>query len=59
MSAHGDVAPQMTAGVAEAEVYVNDQAFERLDDFESAERAARGGRLGVWGACGGDFHRRR
>jgi len=49
----------MTAGVAEAEVYVYDQAFERLDSFESGERAARGGRLGVWGACGGDFHRRR
>lgn len=49
----------MTAGVAEAEVYVYDQAFERLDSFEAAERAARRGRLGVWGACGGDFHRPR
>jgi len=28
-------------------VYVYDQAFERLDSFEAAERAARGGRLGV------------
>ncbi len=40
-------------GVAEAEVYVYDQAFERLDGFESGERAARGGRLGVWGASAG------
>ena len=46
---------QLRAGWAE--VYVYDQAFERLGSFESAERAARGGRLGVWGACGGDFHR--
>ncbi len=48
---------QLRAGWAE--VYVYHQAFERLDSFEAAERAARRGRLGVWGACGGDFHRPR
>ncbi len=42
-----------------AELYVYDQAFERVDAFEAAERAARADRLGVWGACGGDFHRPR
>jgi micrococcal nuclease len=48
---------QLRAGWGE--VYVYDRAFERLGSFESAERAARRGRLGVWGACGGDFHRPR
>ena len=48
---------QLRAGWAE--LYVYHQAFERLDSFEAAERAARDGRLGVWGACGGDFHRPR
>ncbi len=48
---------QLRAGWAE--VYVYHQAYERLDGFEAAERAARRGRLGVWGACGGDFHRPR
>jgi len=41
------------------EVYVYERAFARLDSFKAAERAARAERLGVWGACAGDFHRPR
>ncbi len=48
---------QLRAGWGE--VYVYERAFARLERFESAERAARAERLGVWGACAGDFHRPR
>jgi micrococcal nuclease len=33
-----------------------DQQFDGLAGFERAEAAARSRLLGVWGACGGDFH---
>jgi micrococcal nuclease len=40
-----------------AEVYrFDDQHFDGLDRFESAERGAREGGRGIWGRCGGDFH---
>lgn len=34
----------------------DDQQFDGLAGFERAEAAARSRLLGVWGACGGDFH---
>ncbi len=44
---------QLRAGWAE--VYVYDRAFDRLGSFESAERAARDGRLGAWAPAAGTF----
>jgi micrococcal nuclease len=44
-------------GWAEPYVY-GGVPFERLRAYRAAERAARGARAGVHGACRGDFHRR-
>ncbi len=46
---------QIASGWAEMYAY-RDRRFERRSRYESAERRARDGRRGVWGACGGDFH---
>lgn len=40
-----------------AAVYVFERPFERVDQFRAVEQAARDQGLGVWSACGGDFHR--
>jgi len=41
-----------------AEVYVYDGVpFERVRRFRAAQRRARAADRGVWGRCGGDFHR--
>lgn len=39
-------------------VYVFERAFKRLTTYRSEQAAARSERRGVWGACGGNFHRR-
>lgn len=39
-----------------ATVFVFERPFERVDDFRAVEQTAQGAGLGVWGACGGNFH---
>lgn len=48
---------QLRAGLAE--VYVFRDPFRLLGRFRGAESAAREASRGVWGTCGGDFHRSR
>ena len=40
-----------------AKVYVFNKAFRRLSTYRAIERSARRADRGVWGHCGGDFHR--
>jgi endonuclease YncB( thermonuclease family) len=41
-----------------AEVFVfDDDPFRRVGGYRRAARRARADGRGVWGACGGDFHR--
>ena len=40
-----------------ASVYVFERPFARLGRYQSASDAAKQGSAGVWGQCGGDFHR--
>jgi micrococcal nuclease len=46
---------QLQAGWAE--VYVFERRCRRFREFSRAQRSARRAERGVWGACGGDFHR--
>jgi micrococcal nuclease len=46
----------LAAGWATTYVY-DDDPFQRVDRFRSAERGAREAGRGVHGMCGGDFHR--
>jgi len=46
----------VAAGWAETYVF-NDKPFRQVGRFRAAERRVRGARRGVWGSCGGDFHR--
>lgn len=46
---------QVSAGWSSA--YVFRRPFTQLGRFQAAERSARAAGRGVWGACGGDFHR--
>jgi endonuclease YncB( thermonuclease family) len=46
---------QLARGLAE--VFVYEDPFARLAVYERAADAARDAGLGVWSACGGDFHR--
>ena len=39
-----------------ANVYIFDQPFQRLPDYQRAEERVRHRDRGVWSACGGDFH---
>jgi endonuclease YncB( thermonuclease family) len=39
-----------------AAVYVFEDPFRRLSSYRRAERRAEHDGVGVWGACGGDFH---
>ncbi len=48
---------QLQAGWAA--VYVFREPFRLLERFRTAEEAAREANRGVWGKCGGDFHRGR
>ena len=47
---------QLRAGWAE--VYVFEKRFRRHRPYKRASAGARDADRGVWGACGGDFHRR-
>ena len=38
-------------------VYVFARPFRRVTSYRNAQAAARSERRGVWGACGGNFHR--
>jgi endonuclease YncB( thermonuclease family) len=40
-----------------ASVFVSGGPFERLDDYNAAQEAAKLRALGVWGACGSSFHK--
>jgi hypothetical protein len=40
-----------------ARVHLHDTRFRRYSRFRAAQRRARTADRGVWGACGGDFHR--
>ena len=40
-----------------AKVYVFRKPFRQVKRFRRAQSAARMGRRGVWGKCGGNFHR--
>ncbi len=40
-----------------AAVYVFESPFARLARYQAASDAAKQGSAGVWGHCGGDFHR--
>ena len=40
-----------------ATTYVFERPFRAVQDFRAAERRARDAGRGVWGRCGGDFHR--
>ena len=40
-----------------AKVFVFDDRFKRFGDYKDAQRDARDADRGVWGQCGGDFHR--
>lgn len=40
-----------------AETYVFEQRFKRLGSYREAEAGAASANRGVWGRCGGDFHR--
>jgi endonuclease YncB( thermonuclease family) len=52
----GDLGRRMlTAGWAT--VYVFQTPFARLANYEDASAAAEGASAGVWGRCGGNFHR--
>lgn len=52
-----DVARRMVrAGWATSYVYAN-TPFQRVAAYEAAQRSASSERRGVWGLCGGDFHR--
>lgn len=48
-------AAQIRAGWAE--VYVFERSFKLVDRFRKAQAQARAADRGVWGECGGDFHR--
>ena len=45
----------LTAGWAT--VYVFQTPFARLANYQDASAAAEGASAGVWGRCGGNFHR--
>jgi micrococcal nuclease len=47
---------QVRAGWGEPFVF-EDRPFRRAGEYRRAARRARAGGLGVWGGCGGDFHR--
>ena len=40
-----------------AMTYVYEAPFKRLPPYRDAERQADGAHRGVWGRCGGDFHK--
>ncbi len=40
-----------------AKVYVFEKPFQRVAKYRAARDAARAERRGVWGTCGGNFHR--
>lgn len=46
---------QLSAGWAKT--YVFEKPFQRLTTFRRAERRARAANRGVWGMCGGNFHK--
>jgi micrococcal nuclease len=46
----------IAAGWAKPYVYQRNE-FERVDAYRAAQRRAQAERAGVFGACGGDFHR--
>ena len=48
---------QLAAGWAK--LYVFDRPFRLIRPFRAAQSRAREAGAGVWGACGGDFHRPR
>lgn len=54
-SHHKDLGKSQVAH-GHANVYVYDDAFQRLDAYNRAEQRARKAGRGVWGQCGGDFH---
>jgi micrococcal nuclease len=47
---------QVRHGFADVYVY-EDRAFRRLSSYRAAARRARDAHAGVYGTCGGDFHR--
>jgi micrococcal nuclease len=49
---------QVRKGLADVYIYAGVK-FRRADRYQAAERAAKQQRRGVWGLCGGDFHRAR
>lgn len=40
-----------------AKSYVFERRFRRYGPYKAASKGARHDRRGVWGQCGGDFHR--
>jgi micrococcal nuclease len=55
-SSRGSLAgAQLRAGWAT--VYVFEDPFEQLGPFQTAESSSKDGGRGVWGRCGGNFHR--
>ncbi len=48
---------QIGAGLAS--VYIYDAPFRRLDTYERQAQMAKAAGRGVWGDCGGDFHKPR
>jgi len=48
---------QIAYGLAKTYVYAG-KAFRQVSRFRAAERRARRAKRGVWGQCGGNFHRR-
>ncbi|MFL5953640.1 MAG: thermonuclease family protein [Gaiellaceae bacterium] len=47
---------QVAAGWAKTYVY-HGEPFQQTARFRAAERRARAGHRGIWGRCGGNFHR--
>ena len=41
-----------------AKPYVYERPFKRLSSYRKAKRKAKREDRGVWGKCGGDFHKR-
>ena len=41
-----------------AKPYVYERPFKRLGSYRKAKRRAKRADRGVWGKCGGDFHKR-
>jgi endonuclease YncB( thermonuclease family) len=55
---HSDVGKRhISRGWAKVYVYGHNP-FKRVDQYRRAKRRARSHDRGVWGRCGGDFHRR-